>query len=257
MTRLHINTKNQFIKLDAQGNPLPDLAPSWSFDPNLPQQIQNPDQETDLYTDQYTDPDTYSKPDNHSVFFFSNHKDLSFLKKCFPDKEIVLIPHPLLKPTWTEAEIRINCASVISKAVHADVLIINGDYFLVALILQARLALGKITGFVACEKLNRPDPTILNGIVSYSQSLKPIGLRWIKPQKDQISEWLRVQLILDMICTVGLSVTISSCQNGWQVWTANINDKKSGLKVQAYTLLGAMELLSSQVTQLTINGYLK
>lgn len=214
----------------------------FAFDPELilPQNSVNPDTQ---------------QSNNNSVFFLSNHKDLSFLEKSFPNKKIVLIPHPYLMPYWTETEVRIYCAPTISKAVKADILIINGDYFFVSLILQARLALGKTTGFIVCEKINTPDATTINGVVSYSQSLKPMGLRWIKPQKDQINDWKRVQLIIDTICKTGLFVGISSCKNGWQVWVANIDDKRSGLKVQAHTLLGAMELLSSQLTM--TNGYLK
>lgn len=202
-------------------------------------------------------PDIVSKSRDNSVYLLSNHKDIAFLKKFYPDSNISLILHPRLDPAWSENEIRIHCSSVISKAVKAGTLIINGDYFLVSLILKARLESGKSTGFVAFEKLSSPDTTSSDGIISYSNSVKPVRLRWIHASLASVYVWQRLHELFDSISKAKIFASLGQFPNGWEAWAFLSppieGDTHPEFKVKASSALAAMELL---YTQLKNNSYL-
>lgn len=113
------------------------------------------------------------------VHFMSNHKDVSFLENHF-GHEINLVPHPYIEPEWSETEFREKCAQVIARAVAAEILVMNGDYFLVVTILKARLEAGKRTGFIAMKKFNEPsNEKDSEGRIIHRNVLKPVAIRWI------------------------------------------------------------------------------
>lgn len=114
------------------------------------------------------------------IYFLSNHKDTSFLRKYFKGEEVEVIPHPLIEFEWTENDIYTWCSDVIAKAVNADILIMNGDYTLVGIILLERSCLGKKTGFLAMKKMNEPcSERDADGKITYRNVVKPVGVRWI------------------------------------------------------------------------------
>jgi len=113
------------------------------------------------------------------LYFFSNHSDLRFLRRYFPDKYIVRIPHPYLNETWGSMEVVANCQESIQKALSAPELIINGDYFLVSYIVQKRSALGKRTGFISFEKLTKPVSGRVGEKVYNKTIMRPVGVRWL------------------------------------------------------------------------------
>lgn len=112
------------------------------------------------------------------IYFLSNHSDTSFLRRFFPIEEIILIPHPLLKPEWDADQIKLQCASEIGKAVQVDTLIMNGDYTLVGLILLERAKLGKRTGFIAFRRIGG-GAGVYKGKISHQAVLEPVGIRWL------------------------------------------------------------------------------
>lgn len=113
------------------------------------------------------------------VTFLSNHKDASFLES-YLKLPVEIIPHPYIEPEWNEEQVEERCADVIRKAVEAEILILNGDYFLVAIILRARIMEGKRTGFISMKKYNEPsNRKDSEGRIIHNNILKPIGVRWI------------------------------------------------------------------------------
>src|SRR4030042_6047663 len=107
------------------------------------------------------------------IAFLSNHKDITFLKSIGYDVELII--HPYIEPEWSEEQVQQNCAAVINRAVDVDLLVMNGDYFFVAIILKARLAKGKRTGFIAIKKFNEPCPIEkdVEGKIMYKNIVKP------------------------------------------------------------------------------------
>lgn len=116
------------------------------------------------------------------IHFFSNHTDTEFLSQ-HTGEEIQLIRHPYIDPSWSEAETLAECATVMLQAINAEKLIINGDYFIVAHIVIARKAQERPTGFISFEKSIHPDRQTRkddSGNINYQNTLKPVGIKWIK-----------------------------------------------------------------------------
>jgi hypothetical protein len=116
-----------------------------------------------------------------SVKFFSNHNDLSFIKDRFPLDEVSFINHGLIDPDWDMDRLEKECQNRIDEAINCDILIINGDYSLVSLIVSKRLALKKKTGFICMKKLSVPEDSSkdTNGIISHTNRLIPCNIRYI------------------------------------------------------------------------------
>lgn len=113
------------------------------------------------------------------IYFFSNHKDVSFIEELTGQK-VERIQHPLIEPDWNEHAVLNNCHEVIQKAVDAEALIINGDYFLVSHIVLQRYMMGRKTGFVAFAR--KPGDNAVRdkqGNIIHKGVLKPVGIRWI------------------------------------------------------------------------------
>lgn len=113
------------------------------------------------------------------IYFLSNHKDTAFLESLTNEK-ITLISHPYIDPNWTSNELLENCKGVIDQAVRAERLVANGDYSLLSTIIIRRFKLGKKTGFICMEKLNKPSSERDEaGNIVHKNILKPINIRWI------------------------------------------------------------------------------
>jgi hypothetical protein len=114
------------------------------------------------------------------VHFLSNHKDISFLQQYFKGEPITIIPHPVLDPDWSEIEIKEKCQAVIEQAIQADILIANGDYTLVGMILLERSRVDKKTGFLAMKKMSGSDSVRdAEGKITFQNVVKPVGVRWL------------------------------------------------------------------------------
>lgn len=115
------------------------------------------------------------------IHFFSSHTDTSFLQEYFKGEEITIIPHPHLDQNWSVSEIREHCRAEIGAAIAADILIANGDYTLVGMILLERSRLGKKTGFFAMKKMNRTEFAKPGsaGQIEYKNIVRPVGIRWL------------------------------------------------------------------------------
>ena len=113
------------------------------------------------------------------VHFLSNHKDTSFVE-LFTGSEVTHIPHPYIDPKLSENDVWDKYGNVIQQAAEADTLVINGDYFLVALILKERLKAKKVTGFIAMQKFNEPSNEIdSEGNIIHKNILRPMQIRWV------------------------------------------------------------------------------
>jgi hypothetical protein len=115
------------------------------------------------------------------VKFFSNHNDLSFIKDQFPLDEVSFIAHGLIDPDWDMKKLEEECKDRIDQALDCDVLIINGDYSLVSLIVTKRLSMGKKTGFICMKKLSDSSETKkdANGVIAHTNRLIPCNIRYI------------------------------------------------------------------------------
>ncbi len=113
------------------------------------------------------------------VYFFSNHKNTSFLEQ-FLREEVTIIPHPYIEPQWSMEDLIEKCDVEISLALLVDKLIINGDHSLVSYIVVKRNRLGKKTGFITFQKLNEPTKEKDNsGNIVHKNILRPISVRWL------------------------------------------------------------------------------
>ena len=113
------------------------------------------------------------------VKFLTNHRETDLIQAVVGDV-IELITHPYVDPSWSVDDVCINCADVIGEAVDADRLIINGDYTLVSIIVIARHAQHKPTGFVCFAKIGESvSKKNADGTITHSNVLQPVNVRWL------------------------------------------------------------------------------
>ena len=85
-----------------------------------------------------------------------------------------------MEPEWNEKTILELNKDVIRRAIDAETLVINGDYFLVSYITVRRSGAGKKTGFLAMKKFNEPtSEKDADGRIIHKNILKPVGIRWL------------------------------------------------------------------------------
>ena len=114
------------------------------------------------------------------IAFMSNHKDTAFIESQFPSERVELIPHPYIEARWTMPMIRFELRDFISRCCEPDILVLNGDYSLVSLIVLERFHLNRRTGFISMEKRNAPDAQKLaDGSIRNTNVLVPVGIRYL------------------------------------------------------------------------------
>lgn len=113
------------------------------------------------------------------IHFLSNHKDASVIESL-TGEPCTLIPHPYIGPEWDTNDVIQKCARVIKQAVECDLLVLNGDYTLVSLIVLCRLDADKKTGFLAMKKISElSSEKDAEGNIVYVDFLQPVGIRWV------------------------------------------------------------------------------